>query len=141
MDGLSLLGADAAVNRPQRQRVTLAVAAAAVSALLFRKSHPVLAAIGGAALASNVHAVATGERSWKVAAKRLGRHAAAAAGSLAMPKYPAIGWLGAAAAANMLIAGEGDGVLDEWVGSAKHYWRGGEVIDAEIVEQRGLVKR
>ena len=145
MDGLDLLGADTVTHAPHplpASRGIVAVAAGALGALVWRK-HPALGFLNGAALASNTHAVVTGDRDWKDAVRRMGRHIVATAGSLAMPSYPVIGYVGGAIAADLLIDGDGGGIIEEWARYENIV--DGDVIDAEIVdvkpETKALVKR
>jgi hypothetical protein len=118
----------------------LALAAGALGAVLVPK-HPVLAFLGTAAAASNAHAVMKRERSLKDAFKRMGRHLVATAGSLALPKYPAIGYIAGAVAGDLLLDGEGGGIIEEW--TDYEGIRSGDIIDAEIVNDntKALVKR
>jgi hypothetical protein len=145
MNGFDLLGVEP-LRKPTVSvgRTALAIAAGAVGAMLAPK-HPVLAFLGTAALASNTHAVLKQERSFKDACKRMGRHLVASAGSLALPKYPAMGYIAGAVAGDLLIAGDGGGIIDEWTdyeGIRKTPPRE-DVIDAEIVSDntKALVKR
>jgi len=148
ISGLDLLGAD--VSAAPKQPLTLgrgavAVAAGALGALVFRK-HPALGFLNAAALASNVHAVATGEREGKDAVRRMGRHVVATAGSLALPGYPVIGYVAGAIAADLLIDGNGGGIIEEWADyEGVTDTRNRDIIDAEIVdvkpETKALVKR
>jgi hypothetical protein len=146
MDGLDQLGADDATKRTPLtfRRSLIAVAAGAASALLVPK-HPVLAFLNGAALASNAHAVATGERTWKAAIKRMGRHVVATAGSFAMPKYPAFGYVAGAIAGDMLIDDEGGGIIEEWEdyeGVRDVRSPNATIIEGEFVEEStALVKK
>jgi len=132
MDGLDLLGAEAP---PRLQmslgRTLLALGAGAVGALLIPK-HRVLGFLNASALASNTYAIAKKERSFKDAAKRMGRHVVATAGSLAMPNHPAIGYVAGAVAADLLIDGEGGGIIEEW--SRYEGARDGDIIDAKFTE-------
>jgi hypothetical protein len=146
-DGFDLLGAEAVAPRPSlsAKRTALAIAAGALGAVLVPK-HPVLAFLNAAALASNAHAAAVEERTWSDAFRRMGRHVVATAGSLAMPKYPAIGYVAGAVAADLFIDGEGGGIIEEWAdfeGVSKPKPKYGEIIDAEIVSDntKALVKK
>jgi hypothetical protein len=118
------------------QRTLLALAAGAVGAVLVKK-HPMLAFLGSAALASNMHAVAVGERTLKQAIQRMGRHVVATAGSLSVPKYPAIGYIAGAVAADMFIDGEGGGIIEEFTDyeGIRSSLRG-DVIEAEYTETK-----
>lgn len=135
-DGFDILGAELPHRKLPVTRTLLALVAGALGAVTVKK-HPVLAFLGTAALASNAHAVAVGERSIKQAVQRLGRHVVATAGSLSVPKYPAMGYVAGAVAADMLIDGEGGGLIEEFTdyegirSSIK-----GEVIDAEYTETK-----
>jgi hypothetical protein len=135
--GLDMLGAEPASLQHSFSwsRGTIALVAGALGAFVFRRSHPVLAFLDFSALASNTHAVVAKERSWQDAGRRMGRHLIATAGSLAMPKHGLIGYLAGAVGADMLIDGEGGGVIEEW---ARYTGVGGsgDVIDAEIVEEK-----
>lgn len=114
--GLDILGAEPAggLTRPiSVPSAAVSLAAGAIGALLSRK-HPVLGFLGASALASNIHAVAAGDRTWKNAAKRIGKHVVAVAGSLAMPKHPAVGYVAGAVAGDLLLDGEGGGIVEEW---------------------------
>jgi hypothetical protein len=121
MSGLDLLGADdprpSPGGRTPRESTSLtssvvALAAGAAAALAARRSHPVLAFLGVAAAAGNAAAVARGERSIRDGARRVGRHAVAIVGSLAMPRYPIPGYIAGAFAGDLLFDG-GDGVVEE----------------------------
>lgn len=112
------------------ERSVVSIVAGAIGASLV-PSHPVLAFLNTAALAGNTHAVLKKERTVKDAAKRLGQHLVATAGSLAMPSYPAIGYVAGAIAADLLIDGKGGGIVEEMMP---------DVIDAEIVEERPAPK-
>lgn len=140
--GFDCLGAE--VIRPARPPVSwgrsvLAVGAGILGAVLIPK-HPVLAFLNAAAVASNVHAVIQKDRTAKDAIKRVGRHIVATAGSLALPQHPAVGYIAGAIAADLLMDGEGGGIIEEWSeyeGIVDHP----KVVDAEFVEaQPGIVK-
>lgn len=143
MDGLDLLGAQPAAQprKMPRSRFALAVAAGAIGALLVPK-HRVLAFLNVAALTSNAHAVVKRERTWKDAVRRMGRHVVATAGALAMPGgavMRGVGYVGGAVAADLLIDGEGGGIIEEWeryegVTSPK------DVIDATVVDVQPQTK-
>lgn len=129
--------------KPSLTRALLAVAAGLVGSRLVPR-HPVLAFLGASALASNAHAVATGEKPWQVAVRRMGCHLVATAGSLALPKHPAIGYVAAAIAGDLVLDGKGGGVLEEWMhGKQKIEVSEKTPIDAEIVEtnSKALVKK
>jgi hypothetical protein len=115
LDGFDLLGAELAPDHVHLSwtRSTVALAAGTVAALLWRK-HPVLAFLGAAAVTSNAHAAAVGDRTWRGAMRKLGRHIVATAGSLALPTYPAIGYIAGAVAGDLLIDGDGGGIIEEW---------------------------
>lgn len=134
--GFDILGAEVIRRRLPAKRTLLALAAGAVGAVLVKK-HPVLAFLGSAAAASNVHAVVTGERTFKQAAQRMGRHVVATVGSLSVPKYPAMGYVAGAVAADLLIDGEGGGIIEEFTDyeGIRSSLRG-EVIDAEYTETK-----
>lgn len=85
-----------------------------IAAVVLRNSHPVLAFLGVSALTGNVQAVARGERTIKEAALRMGRHAVATAGALAMPSHAWLGYIGGAFAGDLLFDGHGTGIVDEW---------------------------
>jgi len=114
VSGFDMLGAEEL--RPSRQiswtRSAMAITAGAVAAVLV-PTHPVLAFLDVAAAVSNAHAVAVGERTVKDAIKRMGRHVVATVGSLSVPKYPAMGYVAGAVAADLLIDGEGGGIIEE----------------------------
>ena len=146
MDGLDMLGAEP-LTKPtiSTTRTVIALAAGAVGAVLAPK-HPVLAFLGTAALASNTHAVLKKDRSFKDACKRMGRHLVATAGSLAMPRYPAIGYIAGAVAGDLLIDGDGGGIIEEWTdyeGIRNKPHQDDNIIDAEIVSDntKALVKK
>jgi hypothetical protein len=148
MNGLDFLGAEV-LPKPAPLtwgRTTLALMSGVVGAIFFRK-HPVLAFLNAGALASNIHAVATGDRSVKNAIKRMGRHLVSTAGSLALPNHPAMGYVAGAVAADLLIDDEGGGIIDEWADyegiSRSRQQQRQDVIDAEFIEtpQKALVKR
>lgn len=114
--GLDTLGAEPAggLHHPISWPSTVvSLGAGAVGALLSRK-HPVLGFLGASALASNVHAVAAGDRTWRDAGRRIGKHVMAVAGSLAMPTHPAVGYVAGAVAGDLLIDGEGGGIVEEF---------------------------
>lgn len=130
-NGFDLLGADSPAPRPiPVGRTVLAVGAGIIGALLARKHHPMLVFLNVTAATSNVHAAVTKERTWKDAARRMGRHVVATAGSLALPNYPVIGYVGAAIAADLLIDGEGGGMIEEF--SNYEGIRDRDVIDAKF---------
>ena len=139
--GLDLLGAD--IPPPPRPlsllNVGVALGCGAVGAALWR-NHRVLGFLGAAALGSNAHAVATGHREWKDAARRLGKHVVATGGALALTSHPAIGYIGGAVAADLLLDGKGGGLLEEFA----HYTG---IQEAEVVKmvpdspQKALAKR
>lgn len=134
--GFDILGAELPKRQLPVTRTLIALGAGALGAMLVPK-HPVLAFLGTAAAASNAHAVVAGERDWKAAVKRMGRHVVATVGSLSVPKYPAMGYVAGAVAADMLIDGEGGGLIEEFTA-----YEGitspsrGEVIDAEFTETK-----
>jgi len=133
--GFDLLGAEVPKPAPLSWgRGALALAAGAVGALLIPR-HPVLTFLGAAALASNAHAVAVGDRTFKNAAKRMGRHVVATAGSLALPKYPAMGYVAGAIAGDLLLDGEGGGIIEEWADyEGVRTIPSRSVVDAEFTE-------
>lgn len=114
--GLDILGAEPAggmVRQVSLSSTAVSLGAGALGAFLSRK-HPVLGFLGASALASNIHAVAAGERTWRNAGHRIGKHVMAVAGSLAMPKHPAVGYVAGAVAGDLLIDGDGSGIVEEW---------------------------
>lgn len=114
--GLDILGAEPAggLARPiSWPSAAVSVGAGVVGALVSPK-HPVLGFLSASALASNAHAVAAGDRTWRDAGRRIGKHVMAVAGSLAMPKHPAVGYVAGAVAGDLLIDGEGGGIVEEW---------------------------
>lgn len=141
-DGLDLLGAEAAKPKLSFKRLTVALGAGALGAVLWPR-HPVLGFLNAAAVASNVLAVEEGERSWPQAIKRMGRHIVASAGSLALPAHPGIGYVAGAVAADMLIDHEGGGILEEWADFEGVAPVNENIIDAEIVSDntKALVKK
>lgn len=145
ISGFDLLGAERAIARPMSfGRGALAIGAGLVGALLIRK-HPVLAFLNAAALASNTHAVITNDRTVKGAIKRMGRHVVATAGSLALPKHPAMGYVAGAIAADLLIDDEGGGIIEEWADyEGVRSTPKKEIIDAkfsEVKTNNALVKK
>jgi hypothetical protein len=136
ISGFDILGAERPARQLPVKRTLLALAAGAAGAVLVKK-HPVLAFLGSAALASNVHAVAVGERTLKQAIQRMGRHVVATAGSLSVAKYPVMGYIAGAVAADMFIDGEGGGIIEEFTDyeGIRSSLRG-EVIDAEFTETK-----
>lgn len=134
--GFDILGAEVPRRQLPVKRTLLALAAGAVGAVLVKK-HPVLAFLGTAAAASNAHAVATGERTFKQAAQRMGRHIVATVGSLSVPKYPAMGYVAGAVAADLFIDGEGGGIIEEFTDyeGIRSSLRG-DVIEAEYTETK-----
>jgi hypothetical protein len=135
--GLDYLGAVPLVQKPRIQwgRTALTLAAGTIGALVFRK-HPVLAFIDAAALASNTHAVITGDKTLKNAVRRMGCHVVATAGSLALPSYPAIGYVAGAIAGDLLLDGEGGGIVEQLTHNDN------KMIEAEIVEpSKAMVKK
>jgi hypothetical protein len=101
------------------------------------KKHPVLAFLGGAAAASNTHAVMSGERTTIQALKRMGRHVVATVGALAIPKYPVMGYVAGAVGVDLFIDGEGGGIIEEFVDyeGIRSSIRG-DVIDVEYTETK-----
>lgn len=137
VSGFDVLGAEVPKKLSLSwKRTTIALATGALGAVLIKK-HPVLAFLGFSAAASNVHAVANGERSVKAAIKRMGRHVVATVGSLSVPKYPAMGYVAGAVAADLFIDDEGGGIIEEWMDyeGIKSSLRG-DVIDAEFTETK-----
>lgn len=109
-----LIGASVSPDPPRRAASLGAVAVSIGGGLLglcLWRRHPVLGLLGGAALAGNAHGLATGERTWKEAARNLATHAAAGTASLHLPSHPALGWIGGAVAADLLLPG-GAGLWD-----------------------------
>lgn len=138
MTGFDYLGAEE-LELPVKiswSRSAIAIAAGALAAALAPK-HPVLAFFGIAAVTSNTHAVLAGDRTWKAAVKRVGRHVVATAGALALPKYPAMGYVAGAVAGDLLIDDEGGGIIAEWADyeGVRAPRPRGEVIDVQVVEQ------
>jgi len=141
LDGFDVLGAEV-IKAPSREipwgRSALAIGAGAIAAMFVPK-HPVLAFLDTAAAVSNAHAVMAGERTWKEAVRRMGKHVVATVGALAVPKYPAMGYVAGAVGADLLIDGEGGGIIEEFTdyegirGKAKPR---GDVIDAEFTETK-----
>jgi hypothetical protein len=132
--GFDILGAELPARPLPVKRTMLALTAGVVGAVLVKK-HPVLAFLGTAAAASNVHAVISGERTMKQAIQRMGRHVVATVGALAVPKYPAMGYVAGAVGADLFIDGEGGGIIEEFTDyeGIRSTLRG-EVIDAEFTE-------
>ena len=141
-NGFDFLGAESVKPSLSMKRLTIALATGALSAVLVPK-HPMLAFLNGAALASNTLAVEEGERTWPEAIKRMGRHVVATAASLALPKYPAMGYVAGAVAADLLIDNEGGGIIEEWADFEGVPKSDDNIIDAEIVSDntKALVKR
>lgn len=134
--GLDYLGAELAAPQPiQFGRTALALAAGALAAVLSRK-HPVLAFLGGAAVVSNTHAVLKGERTWKQAVNRMGKHVVASVASLSVPKYPALGYVAGAVAGDMLLDGEGGGIIEEFADYEGIKSRFKDAIDVEYTETK-----
>lgn len=142
---LDLLGAESPtqpVVHRHRPRLSLAgsllsIGAGVVGSVLWRK-HPVLGFLGASAVAGNVHAAATGDQTWREAGERMGRHVVATAGSLALPAHPALGYVAAAFAADLLLDDKGGGVFSEW---AHHIAkREPEVIDVTPADAKTLAK-
>lgn len=149
MDGIDLLGAEPVLmaRKVSLSRTVFAGLAGFIAAALTPK-HPVLAFIGVGALASNAHAVATGDRTLKQAMRRMGRHVIATAGSLALPPFPLIGYGAGAVAGELLFDGEGGGIIEElldYEGVTKAPAISQDnIIDAEFTEApttKALVKR
>jgi len=143
MSGFDYLGTEPLAPKPMTWvRSVLAIGVGMLGAYLVPK-HRVLGFLNAAALASNVHAVAANERTAKDAIKRMGRHVVATAGSLAMPSHRVIGYVAGAVAADLLIDGEGGGIIEDF---ARHEISSdaarGKVVDAEFVEAKpnALVK-
>jgi hypothetical protein len=137
VSGFDILGAEL----PKRvavswSRTLIALAAGVVGAVTVKK-HPVIAFLGAAAVASNAHAVVKGDRTVKAAIKRMGRHVVATVGSLSVPKYPAMGYVAGAVAADLLIDDEGGGIIEEFADyeGIKSSLRG-DVIEAEFTETK-----
>lgn len=140
-DGLDCLGAE--IIKPASRKIpwarsAVALAAGAVGAVLVPK-HPVLAFLGVAAATSNAHAVVQGDRTVKDALRRMGKHVVATVGSLSVPKYPAMGYVAGAVAADLFIDGEGGGILEEFAdyeGIRSKKKPSGDIIDAEFTETK-----
>lgn len=134
--GFDILGAEKPPRQIPMKRTMIALAAGAIGAVLVKK-HPVLAFLGTAAAASNTHAVLAGERTVKQAIQRMGKHIVATAGSLSVPKYPVMGYVAGAVAADLLIDGEGGGIIEEFTSyeGIRSTLRG-DVIDAEFTETK-----
>lgn len=133
---LEMLGAEHPVQiRPvemTRGNLAATFSGGLLGMILWRR-HWLLGILGGSALGSNAHAVSTGRRTWKQAARRMGQHVVATAGALAVPSHPAVAYVAAAVAADLVLNGEGHGLLSEW---AHHLPRRGgevEILDAETV--------
>ena len=119
MYAFDLVGAGGPVVTPPKSHVRPAIVsliAGFFGSLLWRR-HPVLGFLHAVALADNGQALAAGERTWKQAAEDIGKHVVATAGSLALPTHPAIGYVAAAVAADLLVDGKGGGVFERM---AKH---------------------
>ncbi len=114
--GLDILGAEPAGGMVRQVSLSSTAVSLGVGALgaFLSKKHPVLGFLGASALASNIHAVAAGDRTWRNAGRRIGKHVMAVAGSLAMPKHPAVGYVAGAVAGDLLIDGDGSGIVEEW---------------------------
>ena len=142
LDGFDVLGAEV-IKAPSREipwgRSALAIGAGAIAAMFVPK-HPVLAFLDTAAAVSNAHAVMAGERTWKEAVRRMGKHVVATVGALAVPKYPAMGYVAGAVGADLLIDGEGGGIIEEFTDyegiRGNKIKPRGDVIDAEFVETK-----
>lgn len=134
--GFDILGAEVPKRQLPIKRTLIALASGVVGMVLVKK-HPVLAFLGTAAAASNAHAVISGERTVTQAIKRMGRHIVATAGSLSVSKYPALGYVAGAVAADMFIDGEGGGIIEEFADyeGIRSSLRG-DVIDAEFTETK-----
>jgi len=146
LNGFDLLGAEPPVTPAPRlsvSRTVLALAAGALGAVVVRK-HPTLGFLNAAALASNIHAVATEDRTMFDAIKRMGRHIVSSAGSLALPKHPVIGYVAGAVAADLFIDDAGGGIFEEWARREDiTNDNKPDVIDAELVtdNSKALVKK
>jgi hypothetical protein len=136
ISGFDILGAEPPRQPISLKRTLVALGAGAVGALLVPK-HPVLAFLGIAAAASNTHAVLAEERTMKQAIQRMGRHIVATVGSLSVPKFPAMGYVAGAVAADLFIDGEGGGIIEEFTDyeGIRSSLRG-DVIDAEFTETK-----
>ena len=95
------------------QPFAVTAGAGVLGSLLWTK-HPVLGFLGASALGSNVFDVARGSERWQTAGRRLGKHVVAVAGSLAMPHHPMFGYIAGAVAGDLLIDGDGSGVIESW---------------------------
>lgn len=110
MYAFDLVGAEPPVRSHVRPAV-VSLIAGFFGSILWRR-HPVLGFLHAVALADNGQALAAGERTWKQAAGDVGKHVVATAGSLALPSHPAIGYVAAAVAADLLVDGRGGGILE-----------------------------
>lgn len=132
---LALLGAQP--NREPSLRTLkwglLASIGGAVGGIVLWPKHWALGMINGSVVASSAHAVATKQESWKSAGKRLGCHVVATATSLGLPSHPAIGWCAGAVAAELLIDGEGGGLLERVAHKAGLRDGDRDLIEGELV--------
>lgn len=132
---LEMLGAETVRIRPvemTRGNFAASVAGGFLGMILWPR-HWLLGILGGSALGSNVHAVSTGRRTWKQAARRMGQHVVATAGSLAVPSHPAVAYAAAAVAADLVLDDEGHGLLSEWAHHLPGREQSGEILDADLV--------
>ena len=144
MHGLDFLGTEPSA-KPARIPMSLsgsavAIGAGVIGAALWRK-HPVLGFLGLSAFASNAHALATRNRSFGEAGKRMGKHFVAVAGSLALQSHPAVGYIAGAVAADLLLDGTGGGIVEEWAHYAgvRDEPQRVEIIDAAPGKERDRV--
>jgi hypothetical protein len=105
MGALLLLGAESPTEEPTDERsLTLAATLmCAVGGGLFWRAHPVLGALNGGALGSNLSRIYTRELAVGRAAANLGAHVVATSASLAMPAYPALGYLAGVVTSNLFL--------------------------------------
>lgn len=148
MTGLDILGADTLpMGRPPMslsvaQRELALSAGGGVLGLMLWRRHPILGLLTGFVLAGNAHSVATKNKTWWQAGKRVACHGVAVAGSLAVPEFPAMAYILTSVAANLLI--DRKGIAEEW----EEFRRGHEereIVDVTPVEPdhqtKALVKR
>lgn len=111
MSNYSILGGLAG-DDVRRTLTTVAPVAAGILGAIMWPGHRILGGLAGLAVGRNAAGLASGNATVRDAVESLGAHAIATAGSLALPSYPAIGYIAGAAAGGLALSHEGKSARD-----------------------------
>ena len=96
----------------RRTLATVAPVATGILGAILWPGHRILGGLAGLAVGRDAAGLASGSTTVRDAVESLGAHAVATAGSLALPGYPAIGYIAGAAAGGLALSHEGKSARD-----------------------------